>query len=209
MCVCQTLALAVPVWGGPLVLANSVWSYLLCFMFLASRGHKQPFVAKRWLVSLQTDSCSCSPLLDISMCVRACVRGYMCICAAICIHVCTCKYVWMHWYLCVCIVCVCECRCLCMYSISVCMCVRACVLRRAILPAGPTMSLSFHLGDSDLSNPSPDTFTIISLETAGQGRTEPYECVQRAYTSKLLPSMSFSFSFTWTLVTPPIPSVKV
>ncbi|TNN68219.1 hypothetical protein EYF80_021541 [Liparis tanakae] len=32
----------------------------------ASRGHKQPFVAKRWLVSLQTDPCSCSPLLDIS-----------------------------------------------------------------------------------------------------------------------------------------------
>lgn len=31
--------------GGPLVLANSVWSYLLCFMFLASRGYKQAFVA--------------------------------------------------------------------------------------------------------------------------------------------------------------------
>jgi len=38
VCLCQTLALAVPVWGALLVLANSVWSYLLCFMFLASRG---------------------------------------------------------------------------------------------------------------------------------------------------------------------------
>lgn len=87
VCMCQTLALAVPVWEGPLVLANSVWSYLLYFMFLASRGHKQPFVAKRWLVLLQTDPCSCSPLLDISTCVRACVWGYMCIYAPVCMHV--------------------------------------------------------------------------------------------------------------------------
>lgn len=71
--VCQTLALAVPVWGGLLVLANSVWSYLLCFMFLASRGHKKPFVAKRWLVSFQTGPCSCSPLLHISVCMHVCV----------------------------------------------------------------------------------------------------------------------------------------
>lgn len=75
----------------------------------------------------------------------------------------TCVYVQLYAYMCVLVsmsectdicvsvLCVCECRCLCMYSISVCMCVRACVLRRAILPAGPTMSLSFHLGDSDKS----------------------------------------------------------
>lgn len=86
VCVSQTLALAVPVWGGPLVLANSVWSYLLCFMFLASWGHKQPFVAKRCLVSLQTDPCSCSPLLDISMCVRACVCGGTCV--YLCLYAC-------------------------------------------------------------------------------------------------------------------------
>lgn len=82
-CVCEgegeTLALAVPVLGGRLVLANSVWSYLLCFMFLASWGHKQAFVAKRWLVSLQTSPCSCSPLLAVSerVCVCASVSGYM------------------------------------------------------------------------------------------------------------------------------------
>ncbi len=86
VCVCQTLALAVPVWGGPLVLANSVWSYLLCFMFLASRGHKQPFVAKRWLVSLPTDPCSCSPLLDISMCVCACLWVNPCV--YVCLYAC-------------------------------------------------------------------------------------------------------------------------
>lgn len=34
------------------------------------------------------------------------------------------------------------------------------------------MPLSFHLGDSDLSKSSSDTFTIISFETAGQGRTD-------------------------------------
>jgi len=97
VCVCQTLALAVPVWGGPLVLANSVWSYLLCFMFLASRGHKQPFVAKRWLVSLQTDPCSCSPLLDISVCVCVCVCVSVCAClsllrsVSVCGDVCVCS----------------------------------------------------------------------------------------------------------------------
>lgn len=168
MCVCQTLALAVPVWGGPLVLANSVWSYLLCFMFLASRGHKQPFVAKRWLVSLQTNSCSCSPLLDISMCVRACVRGYMCICAAICIHVCTCKYVWMHWYLCVCTVCVSVRVYVCTVYLYVCVCLRT-FFHRAILPAEPTMSLSFHLGDSDLSKSSLSHFHYRFLRDCRSG----------------------------------------
>lgn len=85
-CLCQTLALAVPVWGDPLLLANSVWSYLLCFMFLASRGHKQPFVAKGLLVSLQTEPRSCSPLLVMSMCVHACVRSCFCVRVSACIH---------------------------------------------------------------------------------------------------------------------------
>lgn len=159
LCVCQTLALAVPVWGGPLVLANSVWSYLLCFMFLASRGHKQPFVAKRWLVSLQTDPCSCSPLLDISMCVRACVCGYMCasmhacmsvlLSVSVCNDTCVlCIYVWVS-----------VCIYVCTVWISVCVCVHS-----AVLQAEPTMLLSFKFGDFDPSKSSPVTFSVISFE---------------------------------------------
>lgn len=94
VCLCQTLALPVPVWGARLVLPNSVWSYLLCFMFLASRGHKQPFVAKRLLVSLQTDPCSCSPLLLTSMSVHVCVTGAHCVRVMyVCLSVCACVYI--------------------------------------------------------------------------------------------------------------------
>lgn len=71
-------------------------------MFLASRGHKQAFVAKRWLVSLQTSPCSCSPLLAISMCVRASVCGYMWIYVGQC--VCLCVSVFTDTCVCVCVV---------------------------------------------------------------------------------------------------------
>lgn len=115
-------------------------------MFLASWGHKQPFVAKRWLVSLQTDPCSCSPLLDISMCVHACVCGYMCICVPIRMYVCTCKsgcndlclYVGVYAF---------------MYVQYVYLCVYFTVHNASFI--------SFHF---DLLKSSPVTFSIISFK---------------------------------------------
>lgn len=67
LCVCVSHLHPVPVWGGLLVLANTVAKLISGVLCSTQSGHKQPFVAEGWLGPVQASPCSCSPLLDISV----------------------------------------------------------------------------------------------------------------------------------------------
>lgn len=72
-------------------------------------GHKQAFVAERWLASLQTSPCSCPPLLVVSLCAFLSMWLHvfwwvMCVCHAL--QVCICAMV----YICIMHICMCEIR---------------------------------------------------------------------------------------------------